>query len=483
MRSRTLRLAAIGAALVATCLPRSAVALNDPEYASKQWGTQLIGAQAAWDAGLTGQGVRIAVLDTGVHFGHFEFNGRLVAGPNYVDPAKPPQDDGHDTVYGEPQGHGTHVAGIAAAGIDQGGIVGVAPKATVVAVKVLDRDGIGETSKILTAVRWAADNGIEVVNLSLGGVGPQFFDDPETLSTVEYAWSKGSIVVFAAGNNYVFGTEYRNMPAIVVSATTRTDGKAHFSSTVANTKWALSAPGGAATLTSPTADGIFSTAWDSDTENNTYRYLQGTSQAAPHVAGAAAVLRAAGLTPLQTVERLLATAKDLGPTGRDDTFGSGRLDVAKAVAGLSAPGSPATTAPASGETPTTAAPTATSSPSSPAPGSGSTTTAPRRPTATAPPGAAPAPTDTIATQPPPTDTTDTTANQPLTALEAPPDPGTDDADLESADTTKGGRAAAPDDDEDDGSPAPLVALAGVAAAGTAGWALWLVWRRRTEASH
>ena len=479
MRSRRTRLVALAAALAATLgVPRPATALNDPEYTSKQWGTQLIGAKAAWDAGLTGQGARIAVLDTGVHFNHFEFTGRLVAGPNYVDPAKPPQDDGHDTVYGEPQGHGTHVAGIAAAGIDQGGTVGVAPKATVVAVKVLDRDGIGETDKILTALRWAADSGIEVINLSLGSVGPQFFDDPDTIETVEYAWSKGSIVVFAAGNNYVFGTEYTNLPAIVVAATTRTDGKAYFSSTVANTKWALAAPGGAASITSPSADGIFSTAWQTDAENNTYRYLQGTSQAAPHVAGAAALLRAAGLSPLQTVERLLATAKDIGPAGRDDTFGSGRLDVAKAAAGLSGGSTAPTTAPPSPAT--TASPPATTG--SPSPTASPTTTGRGvrpSPTVSTAPGAPMASSEPAPTDPPTTDTSapDPTALAPLEET----DDGDGDVAALAPSTSSSGRAGS-DRGDDDGAPPALVGLASAAALATAGWALVLVWRRRAELS-
>ena len=473
MRHRKVRLVALLIAGLALALvPRPATALNDPEYA-KQWGTELIGAKAAWDAGLLGQGARIAVLDTGVHFGHFEFAGRVVAGPNYVDGSKPPQDDGHDTVSGKPQGHGTHVAGIAAAGIDQGGTVGVAPRATVVAVKVLDADGVGQTSKILQALRWAADNGMEVINLSLGSVAPEFFDDPATISTVEYAWSKGSIVVFAAGNNYVFGTEYRNLSALVVSATTRNDGKAYFSSTVANTKWALAAPGGAASITSPSADGIFAPAWEADNQNNTYRYLQGTSQAAPHVAGAAAVLRAAGLSPQQTVERLLATAKDLGSPGRDDTFGSGRLDVAKAVAGLSGGGVTGSTTPPA-PTPTSVAPPAPA-PGSPQPGAATTTTARgTRPRPAPPAPAAESTPETTASAPPSSDTTAVTAEP---ALEPPP---ADDVGVAAPAPTN---RAAPDDGSDDGAPPALVLLATAAAAATAGWALWLVWRRRAEAAH
>ena len=453
------RLAALACGAVLTAASAApAPALNDPEYDSRQWGMQLIGAKAAWDAGILGQGVRIAVLDTGVHFGHFEFSGRLVAGPDYIEPNTQPQDDGHSITTGQPQGHGTHVAGIAAAGIDNGGVVGVAPQATVVAVKVLDRDGTGPVDGILAALKWAADNGIEVINLSLGTIGPDFFEDEATIDTVNYAWNKGSIVVFAAGNDYVFGTEYRNLPALVVSATSRNDTKAYFSSTVANTQWALAAPGGAAAPFGPSEEGIFSPAWQSDGENNTYRYLQGTSQAAPHAAGAAALLRSAGLTPRQTIDRLLGTAKDLGPQGRDDTYGSGRLDVAKAVAGLS---------PASSPTPTTAA-SGTSSPpattAAPAGGGGTATT--RRPgsATSAPSGGSPAPVAAPVATPAPADTTapavDTTS---VPAIEAETDPGPADVSFESApaDSDAGG--------DDDGAPPWLpIGIAAVALA-TVGW--------------
>lgn len=468
MRSRSATVVALALTVAfAVAKPAPSIALNDPEYA-QQWGTEIIGAKAAWDAGLLGQGARIAVLDTGVHFGHFEFSGRVVSGPNYIDPTKSSQDDGHDIVSGKPQGHGTHVAGIAAAGIDQGGTVGVAPAATIVAVKVLDREGTGRTSEILKALRWAADSGAEVINLSLGSIGPQFFDDPATIATVEYAWKKGSIVVFAAGNNYVFGTEYTNLSAIVVAATTRNDGKAYFSSTVTNTKWALAAPGGAATPTAGSTERIFAPAWESDTQNNTYRHLQGTSQAAPHVAGAAAVLRSAGLTPQQTVDRLLSTAKDLGVPGRDDTFGAGRLDVAKAVAGLSSGGLPATTTPTSPPT-TSAAPPP---PATAVPPGAPTSTRPsgRRPAPTAPAGASPVPTAPTEPMAAPTDTAAEATTEPDRVIESGP------TGLEALAAEPPVRRPAPDDEVS----APLVALASLAAATTAGWALWLVWRRRRD---
>lgn len=468
MRSRSIWLAVLGAAALLASVPAPASALNDPEYAL-QWGTELIGAKSAWDAGLFGQGVRIGVLDTGVHFGHFEFNGRLVAGPNVIDPSKPPQDDGH-SASGSPQGHGTHVAGIAAAGIDQGGTVGVAPKATVVAVKVLDRTGFGETNQILTALRWAADQGIEVINLSLGSVAPEFFDDPATIATVEYAWSKGSIVVFAAGNSYVFGTEYRNLRAIVVAASTRADGKAYFSSSVANTRWALAAPGGAASPTSDSADRIFAPAWESDAQNNTYRYLQGTSQAAPHVAGAAALLRGAGLSPQQTVDRLLATAKDLGPPGRDDTFGAGRLDVAKATAGLSAIG-PTTSVPVPSPAPTTTPTTTATSPAPPSSTPGAT-----RSTITRPPATTPA-------NPQPTTTEAPTTAPPDTAL--PPDAIVQDDPIAGA-RTLGGLDDAPSTastSDEESSELPWIVVASVLLAGVIATAAGGVLRHLVRSRH
>jgi subtilisin family serine protease len=315
-------------------------AAGDPDL-PKQWGMTIVGAPAAWNAGKTGTGITIAVVDTGVDLAHSEFvkPNRVLPGINLVTPGTPPQDD---------NGHGTHVAGIAAAALNGMGVAGVAPDARILPVKVLDSTGSTVGNSVERGIRWAADQGAQVINLSLSDGGQEVLG-PGTSDAVAYAWSKGSICVFAAGNTYVLGSGFADQNAIVVSATDRHDAKPDYSNGVGMAKWGMAAPGGAGTIAA-SQDWIWSTYWDG-THPNDYAYDAGTSMAAPHVAGAAAVLRSLGLTPQQAVDRLLATAKDIGATGRDSTFGAGRLDVAKAVAGLpSAPPASTTTTRDSGGT-------------------------------------------------------------------------------------------------------------------------------------
>lgn len=296
---------------------------SDPAR-DQQWALDVIGADAAHAVG-QGPGVTIAIVDSGVDLDHEDLTDNLVAGIDLVDPDTPPQDE---------FGHGTHVAGIAAAvGGNGRGIRGVAPRARIMPVRVLDEDGRGSSSDVSQGVRWAADNGADVVNLSLGEAGQQVFGS-SLVDAIEYAWGRGVVVVVAAGNEFVLGSGFSDEPALVVSATTRDDHEPDYSNGVGNARWGMAAPGGGCQLlTCPREDGVFSTYWEAD-RPDVYAYLSGTSMAAPHVAGAAAVLRSLGLSPRETVDRLLATAEDLGPSGRDSTYGAGRLDLAAATAGL-----------------------------------------------------------------------------------------------------------------------------------------------------
>ncbi|HYH27843.1 MAG TPA: S8 family serine peptidase, partial [Actinomycetota bacterium] len=135
----------------------------------------------------------------------------------------------------------------------------------------------------------------------------------------------------AAGNDFVLSSGYADEPTLVVSATDRRDAKPSYSSGVGGARWGIAAPGGAGG-TAPREDDVFSTYPDG------YAYMAGTSMAAPHVAGAVALLRSAGLSPQRTVDRLLSTAKDIGPPGRDSTFGAGRLNAGAALRGLGSVG-------------------------------------------------------------------------------------------------------------------------------------------------
>ncbi|MDP9442199.1 MAG: S8 family serine peptidase, partial [Actinomycetota bacterium] len=273
-RRRRIAMAAAAAGLVvAAVAPAPAGALNDPEY-NRQWGLQVIGAKVAWDAGILGQGVDIAVVDTGVHLGHQDLAPNIGAGRDFVSDDDRAQDD---------QSHGTHVAGIAAGAIDNGGTVGVAPKARIMPVKVLGSDGSGSGDDVAAGIRWAADNGAEVINLSLGEDTQAVFG-PSTEEAVRYAWSKGSICVFAAGNDFILSSGFRDEPALVVSSTSRGDRISYFSNGVGSARWGMSAPGGPSGLFQGETESIFSTTWASDARHDTYGYKAGTSMAAPHVA-------------------------------------------------------------------------------------------------------------------------------------------------------------------------------------------------------
>lgn len=340
--------------------PLDAGAATDP-FLAQQWALHTVGAPSAWGTG-RGAGVRIAVVDTGIDLGHEDLGAHVVA---HVDCLGADDDPGACHGSGQDDhGHGTHVAGIAAALSGNGtGVASVAPDARLMAVKVLAPDGTGSASgsvaDIRAGIRWAVGHGAGVVNLSLGpdinllGLLGTGLED-----AIDDAWDAGVITVVAAGNDALFPTGYDDVAALVVTATDRDDRRASYASNVAGAEWGMAAPGGDGFAESGL---ILSTWWDA-AGKEPYAYLSGTSMAAPHVAGAAAVLLSLGLTPEEVVNRLLSTAADLGAPGTDSTYGAGRLDVAAAVAGLggtgagggtgggapgSSPGPPATAAPGS----------------------------------------------------------------------------------------------------------------------------------------
>lgn len=322
MKSRTaLRLATTALVLVLLGFLAPHANASGDQYTGALWGIRKVRAEAAWGAG-TGSGVTIAIVDSGVDRSHEDLRANVVDGHDFVDNDSDPSDE---------VGHGTHVAGIAAAVANNGvGVAGVAPNAKIMPVRVLDEEGVGSLSQIEEGVRWAVTHGADVVNLSLSAdVVTEFLTGGTLTDAVNFAWSRGVIPVISAGNDQLFRSELRRAKAIVVTATTPDDRKAYYATGVGLAPWGIAAPGG-------TNDGgeknmIFSTWWDPDGRN--YAYAMGTSMATPHVAGAAALLRSMGLSPQQTVDRLLQTAKDLGSRGQDSTFGYGRLDVAAAAQG------------------------------------------------------------------------------------------------------------------------------------------------------
>ena len=195
----------------------------------------------------------IAVIDTGIDLDHEDLAGKVTAHVSCVGAGDDPSRCGGSG--NDEHGHGTHVAGIAAAITGNGkGMAGMAPGAGLMAVKVLRPDGTGSArgtiADIRGGIRWAVDNGAHVINLSLG-------EDIELggllgnglASAIEYAWERGSIPVVAAGNNSVtlFGSSYSRLPVVVVTATDRNDEQAPYASNVRNARWGMAAPGGAGT--------------------------------------------------------------------------------------------------------------------------------------------------------------------------------------------------------------------------------------------
>lgn len=440
-----------------TALPARAVA--DPLLVD-QWALPIVGAAAGWGLG-GGEGVTIAVVDTGIDLDHEELGARIVADVSCVGADGDPEacsGSGQDD-----NGHGTHVAGIAAAAMGNGvGVAGVAPAAELQAVKVLtnDEDGgaSGALSDVRAGIRWAVEHGADVVNLSLGPEISIFNLFGSGLDeTIEDAWEAGVVVVAAAGNDSLFPTGYHRSDAVVVTATNPDDEQASYASDVANAKWGMAAPGGESP---PQADMIIST-WYDEGRDDAYGWAEGTSMATPFVTGTAAVLLSLDLHPQETVDRLLDTAVDLGATGRDYTYGHGRLDIAAAVDGLGSPDGESEEQPESRRRDRRR---------------GSTTTAPAT---TAPP--APPPT----LPPPPPPSVAVVEEDPGAAAEeadpSPPPSPTVPVPVEPERPPPGPESAAPAplEAQDGAGAAPVVSVVGALLLAISG-ALWIV-RRRARA--
>lgn len=282
-----------------------------------QWALEATGLPEAWRTS-TGAGVTIAVVDTGVDPAQPDLAGKLVPGYDFV--------AGSDSMS-DPNGHGTHVAGIAAATRGNGiGIAGAAPDAMIMPVRVLAEDGTGADDTIAAGIDWATTHGADVINLSLGesGLLGRLQKGGPINAAMRRADAAGVVVVAAAGNEGARKRVYRiGVPVIVVVATDQAGDPASFTNT--GDLRAIAGPGVDIVSTAPTAP---SSVWPDGTDG--YASLSGTSMASPLVAGVAALLLAEGYDAGQVGDRLAETAAN--PTG-DPALGAGILDAAAAVGG------------------------------------------------------------------------------------------------------------------------------------------------------
>jgi len=357
---------------------------NDPLY-SRQWNLPLINLEAAWDINRGGaQTVVVAVLDTGVAYkdaiyqytagawvgplGFYPALGRVTvpyaAAPDLGGPSRfvAPRDfiwNSSDPV--DTDGHGTHVAGTVGQLTDNGlGAAGVAFNVRIMPVKcitadwddIFDSPNVGTDSIVAQAIRYAADNGAKVLNLSLGRSGGP--PAPVVGDALRYAVSRGAFIAVAAGNDYEDGNPIERLAeqaapingAMVVAAVGPDGNRAFYSGVQSYVE--IAAPGGNSRLPD---GGVIQQTYDASTSEQwarppsqygpprfdvfAFRSFQGTSMATPHVAGLAALLISQGVTSPAAVEAAIKRfATDRGPAGRDDEYGAGLVDARATLRGL-----------------------------------------------------------------------------------------------------------------------------------------------------
>jgi subtilisin family serine protease/putative cell wall-binding protein len=287
-------------------------AVND-SLTADQYSLDRMAVRAGWGIE-TGASNLIAVLDTGVDFTHPDLAGRTVTGYDFV------HDDG---TAADDNGHGTWVSGIIAAKANNGaGVAGITWSDKILPVKIMDANGTGSTSDLARGIRYAADRGAKVINMSVGG----FPTSQAVEDAVDYAWGKGAVLIGAAGNN---GIDQEFYPAsyahvVSVSATQLNDEFTNWSSFGPSVD--VSAPG-ASVLTTNCASCM--------PDYGSYTYISGTSFAAPNTAGVVALMRARypDKSNQWIVDRLKATSDDLGYPGWDRRYGVGRVNAYRALGG------------------------------------------------------------------------------------------------------------------------------------------------------
>ena len=307
-------------------------------FAQRQdWGIDKIKASDAWNStnsslpnGFKGQGIKVAVIDTGIDNSHPDFSGRITAGVSCVDY----QNNGYTNNYFDKIGHGTHVAGIIAANDNSIGCIGVASQVQLYIAKVFDLNNIGQPIggsdfDVAAAIRWAVENEVDIINMSLGSDMGSY----NLYLACEEAVEAGILLVASAGNEALQGN-MASFPAaygivIGVGATDQSNNRANFSNY-----------GGYVDVVAP-GDGIYSTFPSETCDNNHYdladvakghinndrgyHSMSGTSMAAPYVSGYLALLKNQfpNLTAAQLRQKMEGFALDLGDPGKDNYYGHG----------------------------------------------------------------------------------------------------------------------------------------------------------------
>jgi subtilisin family serine protease len=299
-----------------------------PDYAEQQWALRLIRAPRAWSTS-RGAGITVAVLDTGIETEHPDLKGNIASAKSFIE---------EEPTATDRVGHGTHVAGIIAAEANGFGISGVAPEVRLMALKVCNATECSAIG-VSKAIRFAVRNQAQVINLSFGAnavTGEATGWNQEVREAVLFAARRDVIVVAAAGNSSLPICHEPGGSAICVGGVDQDRNKTFYSNQDAAMRTTyLVAPSGADTPTCESSIlSTFPRSIESVCSEPGYEARNGTSMAAPHVSGVAALLLAKGLSPAKTVRRLTHTASDLGTPGRDPVYGFGLINAAAAVRGV-----------------------------------------------------------------------------------------------------------------------------------------------------
>jgi type VII secretion-associated serine protease mycosin len=287
---------------VAAVLLAAPAAAHADSIRDQEWQLRAMHASSAWKYA-SGQGVIVAVLDSGVDATHPDLYGRVLPGADFVDTGG---DGRKDEV-----GHGTAVATLIAGRDDDSGIVGLAHHAKILPVRVLDRENRYKDAVVVAkGLRWAVDHGADVVNLSLGGN----LESVDLAEAIQYAYDHDVVIVACSGNA---GSSDKRIwyparePGVIAVTGLERDG----------TFWKRSLAGPASVLSAPAAEMVAA-------KPGGYWRVEGTSFAAPLVSATAALVRSnwPDMTAANVVNRLIRTARDLGPAGRDDKYGYGEVD-------------------------------------------------------------------------------------------------------------------------------------------------------------